>query len=116
MPEYFPRKLLYMVNEFQKKFRIWELNLVKEIEIMRRTPTEMKIGIEKSVSYLEKGTRESCTSRMDLGDGRLSKFEDTVDRWDHYGKEYRKLKEKKSEKENTWNTGSTKGLNLHVIT
>ena len=87
MPEYFPRKLLYMVNEWQKQFRIWELNLVKEIEKMWSTQAEMKMGLISSVSYLEKGRRESHTSRIDLGDGRLSRFDDTVDWCDHYGKE-----------------------------
>lgn len=46
---------------------------------MRSTQAEMKMGLISSVSYLEKGRRESHTSRIDLGDGRLSRFDDTVD-------------------------------------
>lgn len=55
------------------------MNLVKEIEIMRSTQAKMKMELISSVSYLEKERRESHTSRIDLGDGRLSKFDDTVD-------------------------------------
>lgn len=58
----------------------------------------MKMELISSVSYLEKERRESHTSRIDLGDGRLSKFDDTVDWCDHYGKEYRKLEEKNQRK------------------
>lgn len=86
------------MNGWQKQFRIWELNLVKEIEIMRSTQAEMKMGLRSSVSHLEKRRRESRTSRIDLGDDRLSRFDDTVDRCDHYSKEYRKLEEKTQKK------------------
>lgn len=55
------------------------IDFSKEIEIVRRTQTEMKMELKSSVSYVEKGTRESCTSRRDLGDGRLPRVEDTVE-------------------------------------
>lgn len=64
---------------------------------MRSTQAEMKMGLISSVSYLEK-RRESRTSRIDLGDDRLSRFDNTVVRCDHYSKEYRKLEEKTQKK------------------